>query len=124
MQRRARQRIRAEARQDALEVSPVQRVELRERQAPRPDLLHRGLVLAAPGVGEGLPVAAPAERSEDALRLARDAAAPIDQRAEHVEEESLDLALHALKLRRHAKRDRSVSIEDGKPLRRIDPGFA
>ena len=46
----------AEARQDALEVAPVQDVEPAERQPAGADFLHRGLVFAAPRVGKFEPV--------------------------------------------------------------------
>ena len=78
-----------EPRQDALEVAPVQDVELAERQPAGADFLHRRLIFAAPGVGKGEPVERMAERLEDRLGFARDAGAPVDQRAEHVEEQAL-----------------------------------
>ena len=68
---------------------------LAERHAGPSAFLHRRLVLAAPGVGEGEPVERMAERLEDCLGLARDAGAPVDQRAEHVEEQSLGERCHA-----------------------------
>src|SRR6185437_13226867 len=43
-------------------------------------------------IGEGMPVDGDAERFEDRTRLARDAAAPIHERAEDVEEERADHA--------------------------------
>ena len=75
-----------EARQDALEILPVQHVELRELRAARTDLLHRGLVLAAPGIREGEPIKRVAERAKDRFCLARDRGAPVGERAEHVEQ--------------------------------------
>src|SRR5581483_3691082 len=81
-----------EARQAALEVAPVQNVELGERDAPGADLLHARLVFAPPGVGEGEPVKLVAEGGEDFFGLARDRGAPVEQRPEHVEEEGLDAA--------------------------------
>ena len=79
-----------EARQDALEVAPVEDIELGERDLTRADLLHRGLILIAPGVREGEPVERVAHRLEDELALPRDRRAPIHDRAEHIEDESLD----------------------------------
>src|SRR5262245_3400418 len=67
----------------------VQHVELAERHAAGAHLLHRGLVLAAPGIGEGEPVELVATRRQHGLGLARDAAAPIDHRAEDIEEQRL-----------------------------------
>src|SRR5262249_32152823 len=84
----------AEARHDALEIVPVQHVELAERDAPAAHLLHRWLVLVAPGIGEAEPIESIAERLENRLGLARDAGAPVDQRAEHVEEQSLRADRH------------------------------
>jgi hypothetical protein len=72
----------------------VQHVEPGKRQAAAAGLLHGGLVLAAPGIRETRPVAAPAERAEDALRLARNAGAPVDEGPEHVEEKSFDPRSH------------------------------
>jgi hypothetical protein len=83
------QRLDSEARQDALEVLSMQHVELGKGRAPRPHLLHGGLIFAAPGVSEGEPVDVMAERRQDRLRLARNRAAPVRQRAEHVEEQGL-----------------------------------
>ena len=89
----------AKLRQDALEVAPVQQVELREGQAAAPYLLHGGLVLPAPGVREGSPVEPVAERRQHALALPRDPCAPVDEGAEDVEEEGAGLVAHAPKLR-------------------------
>ena len=97
----------AEARQDALQVAPMQHVELRERHAPRPHLLHGGLVLAAPGIGEGWPIEGMAERRQDALALAGDAGAPVDEGAEDVEEQGLWCLRHAAKLPGRALKSRA-----------------
>ena len=78
------------ARQDAIEIAPVQRVELAEGHAAGTHVLHGGLVLVAPSVGEREPVELMAGGSEDALGLARDAGSKIDQSAEDVEEQRLD----------------------------------
>jgi hypothetical protein len=88
----------AEARQDALEVAAVQDVEPGERDAPLLHLGHGRLVFAAPGVREGGPIEIVAEGFQDALALAGDAAAPIDEGAEHVEEQRFDAA-HAVSVR-------------------------
>src|SRR5262249_42951872 len=79
-----------EPRQDAIEIFPVQHVELAERRAARAYLLERGLILLAPGIGEGPPVELVSGGAENALGLARDAGAKIDQRTEDVEEQRLD----------------------------------
>src|SRR5262249_12619610 len=86
---RLRQARDAETRQDPFEIVPMQHVELAERHAARAHLVHRGLVFGAPGIGEGEPVEQVALRLEDDFRFARDAGTPIDQRAEHVEEQRL-----------------------------------
>src|SRR5262249_43302063 len=80
----------SEARQNALEVVPMQHIQLRKRNAPRPHLLHTGLVLVAPGIREAKPVNLVSERFQHRPGLARDAGAPIDEGAEYVEEQSLD----------------------------------
>ena len=49
-----------------------------------------GWYSAAPGVGKGDPVEVVAEARQDALGLAGDRGAPIDQGAEHVEEQGAD----------------------------------
>src|SRR5262249_37658302 len=54
----------------------------------------RGLILIAPGVGEGEPVEVMPERLERAPGFARDAGAPVHHRAEHVEEQRLHLDRH------------------------------
>src|SRR5271156_4093837 len=48
--------VRAEARQDAIQIAPMQDIELAERQPPAPHLFHGPPVFAAPGVGEGKPI--------------------------------------------------------------------
>ena len=84
-------RANPEARQDAIEIFPVQHVELAERRAARAHLFQRRLVLLAPGIGEGAPVELVSGGAENALGLARDAGAKVDQRAEHVEEQRFDI---------------------------------
>ena len=79
-----------EPRQDALEIAPMQHVELAERNAAGAHLFHAGLVFAAPRIGEGEPVKRMSPRLENALGLTRDAGTPVDQRAEHVEEQRPD----------------------------------
>ena len=80
----------AEPRQNAIQVAPVQHVELAERRAAGANLLHGGLVLVAPGIGEGQPVEAMAGASENGLGLARNPGTEIDERAEDVKEQRLD----------------------------------
>ena len=91
----------AEARQDALEVAPVQHVELAERDAAGAHLLHGGLVFAAPGVREGEPVEGVAERREDASRLR--ARSPVRQ-STSVPNTSKKSALTSMLMRCHANR--------------------
>ncbi len=80
-----------EPRQDAIEIFPVQHVELAERHPAGAHLLQGGLVLLAPGIGERGPVELVSGGAEDGLRLARDAGAKIDQRTEHIEEQRFDV---------------------------------
>ena len=81
------QRVEIKARQDAIEIAPVQHIELAEGNAAGAHLFHCALIFAAPGVGERRPVARVAARFQQRLDFARDRRAPIDQRAEHVEEQ-------------------------------------
>src|ERR1700730_12828562 len=50
------ERADVEARQDELEIAPMQYVELAERYAAGAHLVHGALVFTAPGVGEGGPI--------------------------------------------------------------------
>src|SRR6185437_7490478 len=79
----------AEARDEPLQVAPVQQVELGERDSPATHLLHAGLVLAAPGIGEGQPVEFMTEGHELGLCLARNSGAPVRQGAEYIEQKRL-----------------------------------
>ena len=81
------QRAEPEARQDAIEVAPVQHVELAEPDAAGAHLFHGALIFVAPGIRQGRPVERIAARLEHRLGLARNPAAPIDQRAEDVEQQ-------------------------------------
>jgi hypothetical protein len=92
------QRADMKARQDQLEIAPVQYVELAERYAARAHLVHGALIFAAPGVGEGEPVERKSERLEHHLGLARNRRAPIDHRAEHVEEQGFHRDCHEILL--------------------------
>jgi len=65
----------------------MQHVEFAERNVPVAHLIHRALILAAPGIRKGEPVGRDAERLEDLLGLACDAGAPIDQRPEDIEQQ-------------------------------------
>ena len=80
----------AKARDETLEIEPVEHVELRKRDTTGANRLHAGLVFRPPGVGEGDPVEAMAERTEDFFRLAGDRGAPVDKRPEHIEEQGFD----------------------------------
>ncbi len=82
------QRFELEARHDALEHPAVDHVEAREGDFPRAHLLHRGLVLGAPGDGEREPVELIAGR-KNRPGFARDPGTPIDEGTEHIEEERL-----------------------------------
>ena len=68
----------------------MQHVEPAEGQAPGAHFLHRRLVFVAPCIGERRPVERDALRRQQRLGLARDRAAPVDQGAEHVEDQRLD----------------------------------
>ncbi len=68
----------------------MQKVELGKRNAPRPHVVHAGLVFVAPGIREAQPVGLVSERLQHCLGLARNAGAPIDERAEYIEKQRLD----------------------------------
>ena len=65
----------------------MQVVEPDPRAAAAAHLLHRGLIERAPADPRRPPIALDAARTKEAAQLARDAAAPVDHRAEHVERE-------------------------------------
>ena len=90
------------ARQDQLEIAPVQYVELAERYAAGAHLVHGALIFAAPGVGKGRPIERKTKRFEHRLGLARDRGPPIDQGAEHVEEQGFYGNGHCILLARPA----------------------
>src|SRR5262249_46260726 len=71
-------------------------VDARPRQRTAAHALHRRLVSAAPVVGKARPIGAEALLPPHRLELANDAAAPIDDGAEDIEDESLDGALSFL----------------------------
>src|ERR1700730_903819 len=80
----------AKARQNAVEIAPVQQVELAERDLSGAHLLHRRLILVPPRIGKGEASESVAERLENALGFARHSGAPIDERAEDVKEQRAD----------------------------------
>jgi hypothetical protein len=77
----------AEARQQVVEDRPVQPVDGRGRDLAAPHALHRRLVAGAPGVGERRPVDVDALRCRERGAVADDPGAPVDDGAEHVEDE-------------------------------------
>src|SRR5258706_2764638 len=107
------QLLEAEARADAIEHAAVNDIEADEIRASGADLLHRRLVLSPPSVGEGDPVEREAERREERLRFARDAAAPIDHGPEYIEEKRLHrsgLAYLDFNAKRPAGAGRSIDV--------------
>ena len=75
-----------ETRKHAVEIMAMQDVELAKGHPTGPDLFHRRLIFSAPGIRESMPIARMAERPEQRGRFARDAGAPVDQRAEDIKE--------------------------------------
>src|SRR5262249_34802576 len=71
------------------QILEMQHVELDEAAAPAAHALHRRLILLPPGVGELPPIALDRRLAlgEIVAEIAHDRAAPIDDRAEHVEGE-------------------------------------
>src|SRR5580704_19499862 len=86
--------LHAETRQYALEVAPVQHIELAEWQAPSSDLFHCRLVFVAPGVGKREPVERTPQGFEYRLGIAGDAVTPVDQRTKNVEEQRSNRLRH------------------------------
>jgi hypothetical protein len=80
--------LQPEARPDPVEHAPMNHIELGEWNAARAHLVHPRLILRAPRrISEREPVKRIAQRLEDRLSLARNPRAPIDHRAEYVEEQ-------------------------------------
>src|SRR5581483_2181461 len=80
-------------RQELVEDHAVEIVDARPREIAAAHALHRRLISRAPVVGEARPIGGDALLATEPLELADDAAAPIDDGAENVENESLDAAL-------------------------------
>ena len=59
-------------------------------------LIHRALILAAPGIRKGEPVDRYAERLEDLLGLARNAGAPVNQCSEDIEQQRFGHVGHGI----------------------------
>src|ERR1700722_14345973 len=76
--------------QNAVKITPMQQVELGKWNAPRPHLIHAGLIFVATSIREAQPVGLMSEWLQHCLGLTRNAGAPIDKRPEHVEEQCLD----------------------------------
>ena len=89
--RRNRGGIDPELRQQGFEVFPMQDIEPGEGTAARPDLLHRGLIAPPPCVGEGGRIGARRIACEESRRFSRHTAAPVDDRAEDIENERLNV---------------------------------
>src|ERR1700738_2829392 len=80
----------AKARQNAIEIAPVQQVELAERDLSGAHLLHRRLILVPPRIGKGEPIESVAERLGKAVGFERPPRAAIDERAADVTEQRAD----------------------------------
>src|SRR5262249_33194015 len=89
----------AEAWENALKIAPVQHIELAERNAAGTHFFHGALILPTPSIGHRQPIKRVATRLEQCLRFTRHPAAPVDQRAKHIEEEGFYLERHACTLR-------------------------
>src|SRR5882724_8927220 len=77
--------------QELVEALAVEIVELRPRAPAAAHLVHRGLVEAAPRIGEPGPVHAEALRLAERLALADEARPPVHHRAEDIEGERFDV---------------------------------
>jgi hypothetical protein len=78
-------------RTDAFENFSMQNIQLDERPPPAAHLLHARVIFLAPGIRECKPVEIMTHWLENALRFARNATAPIHERAERVENQRLDV---------------------------------
>ncbi len=79
-----------EAVEDRGEHSPMYGIELHIREATRPYLFHGRLVPRAPGIGEREPIQRIPQRPQHGFSLPRHAAAPIDERSEHIEKQGFE----------------------------------
>ncbi|BFG79513.1 hypothetical protein PTKU46_75460 [Paraburkholderia terrae] len=76
----------AELAQHRFEILTVQYIELRERTLATADPLHRGLILRAPRIRECVGFLRVSSMTlQKCSRFTRDAASPIDERAEYIE---------------------------------------
>jgi hypothetical protein len=94
--------VQAQGLQHMIEIAPVQCVELGERNRTAAHVLHRRLVARTPGVGKALAVERRAVGRKRRTGLAGYAAAPIDQGAEDVEDQRLDIVQSGNAVQRHA----------------------
>src|SRR5262245_42336364 len=94
LQRVLRNARNVETRHDEIEITPMQQVELAERNVPVAHLVHRALILAAPGVRKSEPIDHDAERLENLLGLAGNAGGPINQGAEDITQQRFELLGH------------------------------
>ena len=76
---------------DLLQHSPMHDVQLHIGKAAGTDLFHGGLIFIAPRVRECDPIDRNPQRLQDQLRLAGNTGPPVDEGAEHVEKERLDV---------------------------------
>ena len=88
--------VEPEAGEDAFQISAMHHIEPGEGLAPGSYFLHTRLVFAAPGIGKRGPVEVEAPGAEHRARLPRHAGAPVDEGAEHVEEQRPRFCGHAL----------------------------
>ena len=101
------------------QVLAVQVVEPGPGAPAAPDLLQRRLIARPPGIGEGMPVARDPPRTERRSGLARDALAPVHDRAEHVEAQRLDVR-KAHRLSSRNRRPQARTRAGSAPARRSD----
>src|ERR1700676_4359783 len=97
-----------EARQDLLQHSSMQNVELRIGSAARANLLHSRLILITPCVCEPLPINSISAWSQNGFRVAGYSGAPINQSTEDVEEQRLDDARRKRWLRFRLRRQHAL----------------
>lgn len=91
LRRRDRRGVEARLRQDGFQVFPVQRVQRHERTPAAAHGFHSRLIAPAPGIGKRRRAGGRPMTFEKRRHLAGHAVAPVNHRAEHIEQQGPDL---------------------------------
>ena len=111
---RIRQPGHGEIAQHPIENQPMQAIQLRPRHFPATHAVHRGRIAGAPGVGKLCGVDSQSFASGKLLHFRGDRRAPVDDGAEHVEDQRLDRAELPL---RHSGLLRSFNLHSAGEVR-------